>query len=210
MKANGPTESISHSFRGILEARDTRFTFRLAGENTHTAGLVRRVEERERTGDTPRPSRKKMREALFVLRHTSVRQCQVSTSGARARDGSLSLAKTSRDFRYISSTLMYLAICTPVPRAFARVRASNRNATVTMSSKCDGGEVNKTSCSYRKLRKKLFIARWQFYVYHDWNNNNNKSLNHRMLKRAIAIANKINLIFLQDRSFIEWTPEIFN
>lgn len=33
MKTNGPANSISHSFRGILEARDTEL-FRLAGENT--------------------------------------------------------------------------------------------------------------------------------------------------------------------------------
>lgn len=105
MEANGPADSISHSFRGILEARDTGL-FRLAGERTHTAGSVTGLEGRERTGDTPRPSQEKMREVLFVLRHTSVRQCQVSTSGARARDGSLSLAKTSCDFRYISSAMI--------------------------------------------------------------------------------------------------------
>ncbi|TGZ48411.1 hypothetical protein DBV15_02765 [Temnothorax longispinosus] len=34
MKTNGPADSISHSFRGILEARDTGL-FRLAGENIH-------------------------------------------------------------------------------------------------------------------------------------------------------------------------------
>lgn len=56
-------------------------------------------------GHTSSVSRK-MREALFVLRHTSARQCQVSTSGARPRDGSLSLAKTSRDFRYIPSAVI--------------------------------------------------------------------------------------------------------
>jgi len=33
MKANGPADSISHSFKGILEARDTEL-FRLADENT--------------------------------------------------------------------------------------------------------------------------------------------------------------------------------
>lgn len=90
---------------------------------------MKRMEERERTGDTPRPSREKMREALFVLRHTSVRQCQVSTSGVRARDGSLSLAKTSRDFRYISSAMISQSVF-----GVARVK-SNRNAMVMMSYK---------------------------------------------------------------------------
>jgi len=33
MKANGPADSISHSFKGILEARDTEL-FRLANKNT--------------------------------------------------------------------------------------------------------------------------------------------------------------------------------
>lgn len=34
MKANGPADSISHSFRGILEARDTEL-FRLADDNVY-------------------------------------------------------------------------------------------------------------------------------------------------------------------------------
>jgi len=105
MKVNGPADSISHSFKGILEARDTEL-FRLAGENTQVGRFSEEGggEGKDR-GHTSSVSGK-MREALFVLRHTSVRQCQVSISGARARDGSLSLAKTSRDFRYISSTMI--------------------------------------------------------------------------------------------------------
>jgi len=100
---NSSRPAISHlESRGILEARDSRSLRSRRREPTR----ARTEGGKGPTGDTPRPSREKMREALFALYASHFRSAMSSFDFRResTRRFSLSLAKTSRDFRHVPPT----------------------------------------------------------------------------------------------------------
>lgn len=139
MKANGPADSISHSFRGILEARDTGL-FRLAGERTHSGGFSDGAggEGKDR-GHTSSVSGKNARGTVCPASHF---RSAMSSFDFR-RESTRRLSFFGKDLVRLPLYLVgdALAICTSASRGSNQIA----DATVTMNYACDGGEVNKKS-----------------------------------------------------------------
>lgn len=150
MEGNGPADSISHSFRGILEARDTGFVSARGRERTYTASLVRRVEERGKDrGHTSSVSGKNARGTVCPASHF---RSAMSSFDFRREKHATALFLWQRP-RATSAMISSAMISQSAPRC--------REGQIT--SQCDGDDASilvtvvkrRRKVGYRKFRNKI-------------------------------------------------------